>query len=397
MARKPSFKVSNTSRGWKVEIPASFSPTGERTRCFFKTRDEAKEAASKFRGQQEAHGSAAALIRPGLAEDALKAELLLEPYGISILEAARRVAGIEEAARRSSLIEAAFELFLAAKEGRSESQERAYTHLSAGMIEDFSGRPLSSLTGAELLEHVEKRTGTPSSFNRRAETLKTFWRWCARSPRGWCDSKVIEVLEFKETIKGHTEVLSAAECRKLMLTAEEHYPDCVPAFAIALFTGMRKAELTRLQVEDIRADGIEVPALSSKTKRRRFIQMPGPLAAWLDSYPVGETVTPANWARKEKAVRRLAGWRVWCGLVDPAEPPDDLKPWPDNALRHTHASVHIALGKPLDSLTFEFGHSGGAQVLKSHYVGTMPKAEAVEIWRIGPHGSVVLPETKDLA
>jgi hypothetical protein len=44
----------------------------------------------------------------------------------------------------------------------------------------------------------------------------------------------------------------------------------------------------------------------------------------------------------------------------------------------------IALGKPLESLTFEFGHSGGVQVLKSHYVGVMPKAEATKIVKIQP-------------
>jgi integrase len=384
MARKASFKVTNTRRGWKVEIPASFSSNGERSRTFFKTRDEAKDAAARFRAQQENHGNAAALIRPALAEDALRAEILLEPYGISILEAARRVANMEEAARQSALVEAAFELFLSAKEGRSDSQEQAYSQLKAGMKEDFSGRPLSTISGAELLAHVEERTGTPSSFNRRAETLKTFWRWCSRAPRAWCDSKIIEVLEFKETIKGHTEVLSSGDCIKLMTAAEDHYPDCVPPFAIALFTGMRKAELARLEVCDVREDGIEVPALSAKTKRRRFIQMPAPLKVWLNAYPIGETVTPSNWVRKEKAVRRLAGWKVWADLLQQPEPPEDLPPWPDNALRHTHASVHIALGKPLDSLTFEFGHSGGANVLKSHYVGTMPKSEAAEIWALRP-------------
>ena len=44
----------------------------------------------------------------------------------------------------------------------------------------------------------------------------------------------------------------------------------------------------------------------------------------------------------------------------------------------------MALGKPLDALTFEFGHSGGAQGLKSHYVGVMPKAEANKIMKIRP-------------
>jgi hypothetical protein len=46
--------------------------------------------------------------------------------------------------------------------------------------------------------------------------------------------------------------------------------------------------------------------------------------------------------------------------------------------------VLAAMGKSLKSLTFEFGHSSGAQMLKSHYVGKLPKAEAKKIWALGP-------------
>jgi hypothetical protein len=46
--------------------------------------------------------------------------------------------------------------------------------------------------------------------------------------------------------------------------------------------------------------------------------------------------------------------------------------------------VYVALGKPLEALIFEFGHSGGVQVLKSHYVGVMPKTEANKIMKLLP-------------
>jgi len=114
--------------------------------------------------------------------------------------------------------------------------------------------------------------------------------------------------------------------------------------------------------------------------------MPTSLKAWLKAYPVGDPVLPANWPKKEKAVRRLAGWKVWSNLVEPPAPPADLPEWSHNALRHTHASVLVAMGTPLETLTIEFGHSGGAQVLKSHYVGVMPKAEAVKIMKLRPSG-----------
>lgn len=133
--------------------------------------------------------------------------------------------------------------------------------------------------------------------------------------------------------------------------------------------------------------------MSAKTKRRRFIAMPEPLGAWLAAYPpTGDTLTPPDWARKQRAVRRMAGFRVWSNLVPKIEitpaleatPPEDLPPWPDNALRHTAATVSVALGKPLEALIFEHGHSGGTQMLKRHYLGAMRKADALKIWALRP-------------
>ena len=67
-----------------------------------------------------------------------------------------------------------------------------------------------------------------------------------------------------------------------------------------------------------------------------------------------------------------------------AAPSDDQPEWPQNALRHTAATVSIALGKPIEQLTFEHGHVGGLEMLRRHYVGAMPKAEALKIWALRP-------------
>ncbi len=389
MARIPAFKFVKTPRGWKVEKPASLSGTGQRERHYFKTREKAIEFAAKLKEDLQAHGANAATIRPSLADEATRAAEILQPYGISLLDAAKRIARMEKDKASSMDVVAALSQFLLEKEDRSDSQRRAYEQMKTAMELEFQGRQLSTITPTELVAHVEANTGTDSTFNNRATSIKTFWRWCSKLPRNWCDSKTIEVLERRRTRRSAIGVLTAEGCRKLLQTAEEHYPDCVPAFAIGLFTGMRQAELERLEPEDITPEGITLPADATKTNRRRFIEMPTPLAAWLKSYPVADTVLPANWRRKEQAVRRRAGWRVWCNLFDPPGAPEDSPDWPDNGLRHTHASTMVALGKPLDSLTFEFGHSGGAAVLKSHYVGVMSKTEAINIWSIGPNGTTV--------
>lgn len=91
-----------------------------------------------------------------------------------------------------------------------------------------------------------------------------------------------------------------------------------------------------------------MPAINDhKNKRRRFIQMPPPLAKWLKAYPIDENVVPPDWDREKKAVQRLAGWKVWSDAVPrlgitpkmEAEPPEYLPDWPHNALRDTAATV----------------------------------------------------------
>ncbi len=384
MARKPSFKFVKTTSGWKVEIPERLSPTGKRQRVYFATRNEAKSYAAELRSDNEDHNTQASVIAPFLADEATRAAMLLAPFGISLLEAARMAAAARNTELASSPIEDALTTFRKSKSSRSEAHAKAYEYMERDLLKSFPGRMLSSISASELLVHTEKFGASPASFNALARLISAFWRWSAKHPRDWCDAKRVEVLERKETTKEEIGVLNAKQCLKLLETAKQHYPECVPGFAISLFTGMRKAELTRLQASDVTSAGINLSATSTKTGRRRFIQMPTPLKAWLKAYPLEETVLPANWHKKEKAVRRLAGWKVWSDLVEPHVPPKILPEWPHNALRHTHASVVIALGKPLESLTFEFGHSGGAQVLKSHYVGVMPKAEAAKIMKIQP-------------
>ena len=94
------------------------------------------------------------------------------------------------------------------------------------------------------------------------------------------------------------------------------------------------------------------------------------------------------------ACRRLAGWnvsarilndRVKAKTMEPLPPPTRGR-WPQNAIRHSHASYAVASGVPLDSLLFEFGHAGDATLLRQHYLGRAPKKEALKYFAIAPEG-----------
>lgn len=401
MAKPIRFKPVKTPYGWRLNVPAKISETGKRQQLFYRTQKLALAAADDLKRTVELFGVQTRAISPTLAEQATAALNLLKPYGITLLEAARRIADIESMQRKSSTIEDALNDYEKAKGGRSDRHTRTITYMSRHLREDFPQRMISSITANELQAHLEARTGGPTAFNDRLRLLTGLWRWAAKPPREWCNPDTLKHLERKEAVMSEISTLTAKEAATLLTNAEKHFPDTVIPFAIALFTGMRMQEIERLKPEDIAPDGITVSQGKSKTKQRRFIHMPDPLAAWLDAYPITGCVCPPNWSRKEKAVRRLAGWKVWSDIVPTlklktpmqAEPPKNAPEWPQNALRHTAASVALALGKDLQTLIFEHGHSGGTEMLRKHYIGRMPKKDAQAIWTLGPKGKK-LPSMK---
>jgi integrase len=391
MAKPTRFQPKKTASGsWRLNIPAKHSETGQRQQLFYRTKDLAETAAAKLRKERDTFGHQAVAIAPAIAEQAVAAIRLLEPLGFGLLDAVSRFVEIETRQRASVPIADAVKAFRASGDATwSRSQSTAYRLRGEKLIEAFGERLISTITGEELQKHLNESTG---GFNQSVRLVKAIWNWCARPPRKWCDTEAIQHLDMQSTVSGEIGVLTPKQAQALMDAAAKYFPETVPPLAIQLFTGLRKAELERLTPSDFNDEGFSVPAISAKTKRRRFVQMPEPLAAWLKAYPITDCVCPPDWQRKQIAVRRLAGFKVWSNLVPrlkikpplEATPPDDLPEWPENGLRHTAATVALALGKPLEQLVFEHGHTGGLEMLRKHYIGAMPKKDALAIWAIRP-------------
>jgi integrase len=397
MAKPIRFTPKKCPSGWRLNIPPKLSETGKRQQFFYRTQKLALAAAVEFKRKLDDFGAQAMAIPPSVAEQATAAKALLEPYGITILQAAQRVAEIEKTKNASVTVKEAVAAFTLAKEFLSTKQTQAISHMGNHLIAKFSDRKLSTITAAEIESHIEEHSTGASAFNAKVRLHRTMWRWCANEKRGWCEKSALASIERQTEKPKPIGVLSAAQAEALLDTAETHLPDCVIPFAIALITGMRPSEIRRLSPEDITEDGLHVTSSTDrKNNRRRFIQMPDNFAKWLKAYPLTESVCPANFSRKEKAVRRLAGFSVWSDFVVkmgfdppmPAEPGLDTVEWPHNALRHTAASVAVALKKPLQDLLFEHGHTGGEDTLKRHYLGKMTKREAEKIWQLAPKKSV---------
>ncbi|WP_193211191.1 tyrosine-type recombinase/integrase [Luteolibacter marinus] len=400
MPKRPQFTVVKTSEGWRVNVPASLAESGKRERYFHQTRDKAQQYASELREKYKQHGEAAAIIRPSLAEAATQAEKILKPWRISLVEAARMVAEIKERENASKPANEAIDAWLLACEGLRARTLDGYRQVSRKLKAAFNDTLLTSI-GAEDIQNIIAPPGiTGAAVLGRIRNARAFWRWAAK--KGWCDADVFKAVEAPKNGRHQNEIaiLTPTEAKCLLQVAEAHYPDAVASYALQLFAGIRVEELRRLEARHVTEGGIEMSADITKRGRRRHINPHPTLSAWLAIYPYSPC---PNWREVDKACRRLAGWNLDSRLLEkqaaqaaaengsePEQlPVPTLGRWPQNALRHSHASYAVAAGAPLESLLFEFGHTQNPSVLREHYIGRASKKDAIEFFKIRPKGEEV--------
>ena len=128
-------------------------------------------------------------------------------------------------------------------------------------------------------------------------------------------------------------------------------PRLLPILAIGAFSGIRVAELNRLDWSAVDLDRriIEIRAGQAKTASRRVVPITDNLAAWLEPLERQGRVVPAKQAHRDVAALSAA-----LGIA-----------WPRNVLRHSFISYRIAVVKSADQVALEAGNSPA--IIFKHY------------------------------
>jgi integrase len=167
------------------------------------------------------------------------------------------------------------------------------------------------------------------------------------------------------------EVLTPDQTRALLDAADA---DIQPTIALGAFAGLRVAEISRLDWEDIHLDRgfIEVAAEKAKTASRRLIKIQPNLKTWLEPLQKKSgPVEPPNFRKK----------------IDVARARARIDRWPANALRHSFASYHLAKFHDAAALALELGHTSTALLFRHYREVVIPEAASV-YWEISPHALV---------
>jgi integrase len=345
-----------------------------RHRQFFKDRTEAQTVLEQKLIDRENYGTAGLSFNDRQRAEYLECAEKLEPFGVTIRDATEFYLPHLRATNRTKTAAELVDELLKAKEADGASVrylEDLQSRLGA-FADTFDGKPVSAFTSPQIDEWLrslsDKKTGkalspvTRNNFRRVLCTAFSFAKAC-----GYCIDNPAEQTAKAKEIASPVGILTVEETALLL---ERAAPLLLPYISIGAFAGLRRAELERLdwQEVDLQSGLIEVTALNAKSARRRFIRIQPNLALWLQPYsqPKGP-VTPPGYPQLFDQAREAAG----------------ITEWPQNALRHSFASYHLAHFNDAALLALELGHTN-SNVVFQHYRQLVKPKQAERYWKIVP-------------
>jgi integrase len=340
-------------------------------RKFFKTKAEAEAERLRQITTLNRHGREAVGLSPGELSAIIEARKELAKHGKSIEEAAAFYLDYLERIRRCniSVADLAKEVLEAKrKDGMSATYLVDLRKRLARFNADFGQRKIAAITVEELDNWLRALPGSPKSRANYRANVGVLFSYAAR--RRMIDNNPILHTARPKLPDTPPEIFAVNELRLLLEAARLAAPDVLPILAIGAFSGLRDAEIKRLDWSEVdqKRGYIEVKAQKAKSARRRIVQMQPNLRDWLKPYAgIAGAVVPANWRKKLDRVREAGG----------------LLKWPNNGLRHSFASYRLAAIHDAPRVAAELGHSS-PQMLYSTYREVVLPEEAERYWEIKP-------------
>ena len=353
---------------WKFVV--SHWEAGQRKLRLFETKVAAKSFATFKQAEAQRSGIAHAEFPERLRIMALNAVEQLQPFGKTIDDAVEHYVAHLKASERSCSAAQLVDEMIAAKE-RDGLSERHVDDLRSRLkifTAKFDGRPVATITSAEIDDWLRSLPVAPVTRNNYRRIVVTTFNFAVQ--RGYATVNPAAKTAKAREPKTKPGILTVEQASALLVNAA---PEILPYIAIGLFAGLRRAELERLDWSEIDFDSghIEVTAEKSKSKlANRFITLQPNLRSWLMPHrKLRGDVTPEGPFFRQ--------------LFEQAREAAGITDWPDNALRHSFASYHVAHFKDAKGLALEMGHIDSG-MLFNHYRALVKPKEAARYWNIKP-------------
>ena len=274
----------------------------------------------------------------------IAAKNLLQPFDIPLHDAIEEYVAIRKRKKiTEKRVGEIVEELLAAKQNAGLSDRyietlRTYLNRFAGSFQTNIG---SINTGAIALWLDSWKVG-PRSRNNVRQAIVTLFNFARR--RGYLPKGETTEAADVETVRdydGEIAILTPAQLTKLLRKSK---PDYQLYFVLAAFTGIRSAELLRLEWSEINFEkgNIEVKARKAKTATRRLVPIQPNLAKWLAPYRgrKGELF------QSRRTVDSAIKFAKRLGI-----------PWTANVLRHSYATYRLSMVPDAGRIALEMGNS----------------------------------------
>ena len=372
--RKTATKLSKVKVNGRRFYCVTWPKIGKgRNRQFFKDKTEAETVLKQKLVQQENYGTAGLSFNERQRAEYLECAELLQPFNATIRDAVHFYVPHLHATKRTCTAAELVDELLKVKEADGAS-ERYLSDLRSRLTqfsENFDGKPVAEITSAQIdewLRSLSDKNGkrlAPVTRNNFRRVLIVAFNFAKR--RGYCVSNPAEESAKAKEIESPVGILTVDQTALLLESAAIEF---VPYIAIGAFAGLRRAELERLEWQevDLLSGLIEVTASKAKSARRRFVRIQPNLEKWLRPYAqLTGNVTPLGYRALLEATREAAG----------------IRQWPQNALRHSFASYHLAKFNDAAALALELGHTNSNLVFQ-HYRQLVKPKQAERYWKIAP-------------
>jgi integrase len=373
--RKTATKLSKVKVNRRQFFCVTWPKIGNgRNRRFFKDGREAEMFLQSKRIEQENYGTAGTSFNERQRAEYLECAESLKPFNATIRDAVNFYLPHLQATKRTCTAVELVDELLKIKEADGAS-ERYLSDLRSRLTQFaacFNGKPVAEIAASEVDQWLRSLSGKETGKRLAATTRNNFRRvlivaFNFARERGYSAGNPAEKSARAKVIENAIGILTVEQTARLLESAA---PELVPYVAIGAFAGLRRAELERLDWRevDLQAGLIEVTAKKAKSARRRFVRIQPNLAKWLQPHAqLLSNVTPPNYRELLDAAREAAG----------------IEQWPQNALRHSFASYHLAQFKDAAALALELGHTNSNLVFQ-HYRQLVAPKQAARYWKIAP-------------